>query len=238
MKWHTGTSGFHYDDWKELFYPIEVKKKDWLSYYATHFETVEINNTFYGTPSEKTVQGWYDKTPDEFLFTIKGNRYVTHINRLKDPEEGVSNVYHSIEPLREKVGCVLWQLPGSLTIDCHRLRKFAAACSHAYTNVVEFRDPSWYTDEVLAILEAHKLTYCMISAPDNLPELATATSEVGYLRFHGKKEWYRYAYSEKELLHWIRKVSGTRVNEAYVYFNNDYEANAIKNARTWIEKTG
>lgn len=231
MQWHIGTSGYHYDDWKGAFYPEKMKKADWLPFYAEHFNTVEINNTFYGTPSPKTLNRWYESTPSDFEFTVKGNRYVTHIKRLLDPKQGVNNMYKTIEPLKEKTRCILWQLPASIKYNHDRLVRFADACSRQYVNVIEFRDPSWFTDEVMDILRKEELTFCMISAPDNLPETATTTTDTAYLRFHGKKEWYRHLYSEKEILHWVRKVSGTRAKEVYVYFNNDYETHAITNAR-------
>lgn len=237
MKYYIGTSGFHYDDWKGEFYPEDLPQKEWLSYYAERFNTVEINNSFYKVPSRDTLRHWKDQTPVSFRFTMKGSRYVTHMKKLKDPKDGMNNFYKAIEPLQEKTKCVLWQLPGNLHYHPEKLEEMGKYASRDYLNVVEFRHDSWFNDECMEILEKNKLAYCMISAPDNLPELATKTMNTAYLRFHGKKEWYRHLYTKKDLQKWLQKLGGVKPEEVYVYFNNDYEANAIKNARQLQEMT-
>jgi uncharacterized protein YecE (DUF72 family) len=237
MEWHIGTSGYYYKDWKEKFYPSGMKKENWLPYYAKFFKTVEINNTFYGTPSVKTLERWYEITPSGFQFTVKGNRFVTHVKRLNHIEESIHSFYQAITPLKEKIRCVLWQLPASLHYQKDRLINFARACSNNYVNVLEFRHTSWFQNEVMDILKKYNLTLCLISAPDNLPELTTTTSKVTYLRFHGKTDWYNYIYSLEELRHWKLQIEKTPANEAYVYFNNDYNANAITNAQQLIDIT-
>ncbi len=231
MKWHIGTSGYYYNHWKELFYPKKLKKENWLPFYARHFSTVEINNTFYGVPSVKTLNRWYETTPPSFLFTIKGNRYVTHVKRLLDPAEGMRSVYETIEPLKEKVRCVLWQLPGSLAYNKERLMAFAQACSHQYENVIEFRHTSWFTKDVFEILRKKKIAFCAVSAPGELPDLATKTTKIAYIRFHGHSNWYQDLYSENELRQWVFKISGTGAEEVFAYFNNDHQAHAIQNAQ-------
>ena len=237
MKSYVGTSGYYYKDWKGTFYPEGLAQKDWLSYYAKQFKTVEINNSFYKTPTKKTFEAWKEATPDDFKFTLKGSRYVTHLKKLNDPKEGVYSFYEAIEPLSEKTDCVLWQLPPFLHFDAEKLKKFAAACSSEYANVMEFRHHSWFNEECYDILRSKKLSICMLSTSDDLPEETLQTGQVAYLRFHGKdkNQRYRYLYSQQELKDWARKVTSLNPNRIYIYFNNDYNANAITNGRQLVE---
>ncbi len=200
MNFHIGTSGFYYDDWKKIFYPEDLKKKDWLSYYAEHFKTVEINNTFYNIPKKTSFEKWYADTPPDFKFTLKGNRYTTHIKKMHDVKDSMKTFYDAITPLAEKTSCVLWQLPSSVHFDKDKLIAFGEACSNGYINVLEFRHASWFTEECLNILRKYHIAYCMISTPIDLPEWALQTTDTAYLRFHGKdpKNWYKYDYSDKE----------------------------------------
>lgn len=228
-----GTSGFYYNDWAGKFYPDEVKKKDWLKYYAGHFNTVEINNSFYRLPKKTSFEKWDANTPDGFKFTLKGSRYVTHRKKLNDAKETVGNFYEAIAPMAEKTACVLWQLPGNLHFNKDKLTNFAKACSSEYINVIEFRHTSWFKEECFELLRKHNLTFCMLSAPGDLPEDTIETSDTAYLRFHGKDEnnWYRYNYSKQQLNKWANKLKKLKASDTYIYFNNDYEANAIKNAQ-------
>jgi uncharacterized protein YecE (DUF72 family) len=237
MKYYIGTSGYHYDDWKEKFYPEDLPKKEWLSYYAERFNTLEVNNTFYNVPEKKTLRNWDEQVPASFRFTLKGSRYVTHMKKLKEPGEGMRNFYKAVEPLKDKSRCVLWQLPGNLHFSAEKLKALGEQLSSDYINVVEFRHHSWFTDESMELLEKYKLSFCMISAPDDLPELATKTTNSAYLRFHGKDDWYKHLYTKNELQKWLRKLGGVKPKEVYIYFNNDVGANAIKNAQQLQEMT-
>lgn len=239
MNTFIGCSGFHYEHWEGSFYPEELSKSEWLPYYAEHFNTVEINNSFYNLPEREDVTHWYEQTPDDFRFTMKGSRYVTHMKKLVDDEdtrEGVKTFYDTAETLKEKLGSILWQLPGNQHRDDDKLETFCSTLSSDFTNVMEFRHPSWFTEEVLDILSNHQVSYCIISAPGDLPEVAHTTTDTAYLRFHGKEEWYRYLYSEKEMKQWAQKVQKLEAETAYLYFNNDAETNAIENARQIKEK--
>lgn len=233
MTVYMGTSGYYYNDWKGIFYPEDIPKKDWLPYYARHFRTVEINNTFYKTPNKSTFEKWAERTPHDFKFTLKGSRYVTHLKKLNDPREGLNNFYSAIEPLAHKTDCVLWQLPPNLHYDKEKLENFARACGGEYANVIEFRHKSWFNEECYDVLREYKLTFCMLSTADDLPEIPLQIGHTAYLRFHGKdkKQKYRYYYSKAELQEWAEKIRELNPHRIFIYFNNDYDGNAIKNAR-------
>lgn len=231
-KYNIGCSGFYYKDWVGAFYPEDLNKKEWLDFYAQSFDTVEINNSFYRMPKETTVQGWYDRTPADFLFTLKGSRYVTHIKRLKDPKESLSSFYHLADILAEKLGCILWQLPPTMKKDPERLINFCKATSPEYNNVVEFRHNSWFDEETYDILREYKVAYCIISAPKGLPENIVTTADFSYVRFHGKENWYDYDYSDKQLSRWKQDIESIDAKRVFIYFNNDVKVRAVKNAKT------
>lgn len=231
VKHYIGCSGFYYNDWAGKFYPEELNKKKWLEFYAENFDTVEINNSFYRMPKETTVQGWYDRTPENFLFTLKGSRYVTHVKRLKDVGESVAYFYHLADILAEKLGCILWQFPPSLKMDKERLVSFCKTLSPDYKNVIEFRHPSWFNEEAYDILRQYHTAYCIISAPAGLPEDTVTTADFAYIRFHGKTNWYDYNYSDEQLIHWKNEMENLNTPEVFVYFNNDYNIRAVENAR-------
>lgn len=237
MEKYIGCSGFHYKDWKGDFYPEKLPKSKWLEYYAERFNTVEINNTFYGTPSEKTFKNWHDSTPDEFRFTVKGNRYITHLKKMKDVKNQVAEFYQTISPLQQKVECVLWQLPGNQHKDTEKLSAFCQWLEPSFVNVIEFRHNSWFCDEVYDILRSNTVSFCMISAPGELKEDVEATTDSAYIRFHGKEEWYKYLYTENEIKQWTEKIKNLDISTLYVYFNNDYGGNSITNAMKFKELT-
>lgn len=234
METFVGCSGFHYEQWEGTFYPEDLSESEWLPYYAKHFNTVEINNSFYNLPEKKEVTHWYEQTPDDFRFTMKGSRYVTHMKKLVDDEDtrdGVRQFYDAVTPLKEKLGCILWQLPGNQHRDDQKLDTFCSMLSSDFTNVMEFRHKSWFTEEVMQILRDHNVCYCIVSAPEDLPEYLETTTDTAYIRFHGKSEWYRYRYSESEMEEWSRDIDKLSADSVYLYFNNDFEAKAIENAR-------
>ena len=235
MKTYIGCSGYHYDDWKEKFYPEDLKKREWLEYYSKHFNTVEINNTFYKMPVEKDLKKWKENTPKNFKLTVKANRYFTHQKKLKiddDFEERLETFVKLAEGLGEKLGCILWQLPGNLHKNVQKIKDLGKLLDKNQPNVIEFRHESWFDDEVYDMLSEQNISYCMLSAPDDLPEEAKASTKIAYLRLHGKKDWYRYNYSQNELRSWEKRLRGLKnVSELYVYFNNDQNAYAVENAK-------
>lgn len=239
MDIYIGCSGFHYSDWKGKFYPADLPKKEWLPYYAEHFRTVEINNTFYKMPEKKDLQKWKNQAPEGFQFTLKANRFFTHQKKLNvdnDFKESYFGFMTLANEMEEKLGCLLWQLPGNLHADLNKLENLCRLFKKGERHVVEFRHISWFTDEVFQVLEKYNASSCILSAPGNLPEDIWETSSTAYLRLHGKRDWYRYNYSDKELNIWANRIKDlSRADNVYVYFNNDYEAHAVYNAKSLDE---
>jgi uncharacterized protein YecE (DUF72 family) len=231
-----GTSGWHYDDWRRRFYPQELKKPGWLEFYSHHFATVELNNTFYRLPSEAAFENWYDATPNDFIFAVKSSRFITHIKRLRDTNEAVTNFMSRAALLKEKLGPVLYQLPPGLHRDDARLEAFLSNLPPGYKHVLEFRHESWLRDEVYDILRWHQAGICVFDMPDlSCPLLATA--DFGYIRFHGSGSLYSSSYSDGELAEWAEKIKklARNLEAVYIYFNNDVKGFAIKNAETMRE---
>jgi uncharacterized protein YecE (DUF72 family) len=239
MEIFIGCSGFYYKDWKSRFYPEKLPQNQWLQYYSTHFNTVEINNTFYSYPKEKIIQQWADKTPEDFSFSIKGHRFFSHLKRLDmdDATLGKLDEFQStIHILSDKLGCVLWQLPGSFSVDISRFEIFCKSLDHRMRHVVEFRHLSWFNESIYDLMRQYAVSYCMLSAPKDLPETILATTRTAYLRFHGKSTWYNYLYSHEELLVWKERLKQLEnLDRLYVFFNNDTHAYAIRNATTLKE---
>lgn len=186
-------------------------------------------------PEEKFFRGWMDKTPEGFKLTIKANRYFTHQKKLNVDDEFRESFYAFIETLKvleNKLGCVLWQFPGSFHKNEQKLESLLKLLNAGSCHVLEFRHASWFDKSVYSILEKHKSVFCMISAPGNLPEDTVTTADTAYLRFHGKDRWYNYKYSEEELELWHKRLSKLKgINQLYVYFNNDNNAWAVENAQ-------
>jgi uncharacterized protein YecE (DUF72 family) len=235
MEIRIGCSGFSYKHWKELLYPQKLPASQWLEYYAQHFNTLEINNTFYGFPKEKNLKSWYDRTPEDFMFTIKAHRSFTHHKKLLIDNEFLQQLnefQRIVKVMGKKLGCVLWQLPGSLHKDLVCLRNFGKNLDHTMRHIVEFRHKSWFDDDTFNVMHELGLGFCMVSAP-SLPEVVVSTSPNAYVRFHGKKSWYNYHYSQDELTLWKHRLAGlSGVEQLYVYFNNDFHAHAIENSRS------
>jgi uncharacterized protein YecE (DUF72 family) len=236
MKIFIGCSGYSYDDWKGDFYPDDMHQDEWLSFYAEKFNTVEINNSFYKFPENESIEKWLSQTPANFRFSIKGHRFFTHLKKFNVDDsfkEKLNNFQSSLEPLKEKAGCVLWQLPGNLHKNIPKLVAFCQELDNDFTHVLEFRHPSWFDEDVYEFMKKNNIAFCILSAPGNLPEDLIVTHKTAYVRFHGKKEWYDYLYSEKELKEWKKRLNGLKnIEQLFVYFNNDKHGNAVKNAIT------
>lgn len=233
-KLHIGTSGFHYKDWSGRFYPKNLKSNEWLAYYSKHFKTVELNSTFYRTPIDSIVRHWLKNTPEDFLFTIKASRLITHFLRLRHSEEALKNFLKVLKPFEKakKLGCVLYQLPPNFKKNREILENFLKKIPKKYTNVFEFRHESWNDEEIFALLKKYRCTYCIVSSGTLLTHYQTTTQTV-YIRFHGPQEIYSSKYSTSELKKWTEKIQDFLRNgkEVYVYFNNDVQAFAVENAK-------
>jgi len=227
-----GTSGWHYDHWQGSFYPDKLPKAKWLEFYADHFNTVELNNSFYNLPTENAFNNWLNSSPENFIFTVKVNRYITHIKRLKDIKEPLDRFLSRADILQEKLGPLLYQLPPNMKRDDKTLDAVLSMLPFRYSHVVEFRHESWFDDGVFKILSKYNVGLCVFDKPDFTCPIV-ATSNFTYFRFHGSSELYSSCYSELELSDWAKRIVDTSRNKkaVYIYFNNDAEAYAIENAR-------
>jgi uncharacterized protein YecE (DUF72 family) len=228
-----GTSGWHYQHWAGPFYPQDLPKTKWLAHYAQHFDTVEINNTFYQLPKEQTIENWRKQAPDDFLYTLKANRYITHIKRLKDCSQELDRFFERAILLKEKLGPVLYQLPPSLHKDLDLLERFIKLLPKKHIAVFEFRHESWYSQDTYDLLKEYNVAFCIHDMPGNQsPRVVTA--DVIYVRFHGPTSRYTGNYSNAQLkkwAHWIKQNS-QQTRATFAYFNNDIKGHAIKNAKT------
>jgi uncharacterized protein YecE (DUF72 family) len=230
---YIGTSGWHYEHWRGLFYPERLTKPKWLEFYAQHFTTVELNSSFYRLPSERAFVNWRESSPKDFVFAIKVSRFITHIKRLKNVEEPLQNFLTRADFMQDKLGPLLYQLPPSMKRNDETLEAFLAILPRQYRHVFEFRHKSWFDDDVFNILEKYNAGLCVFDMPDfTCPVVATA--DFAYVRFHGSTGLYRSCYSDKELSDWAKKIEelGKNLEAVYIYFNNDAGAYAVRNAET------
>jgi uncharacterized protein YecE (DUF72 family) len=231
--YYIGTSGWHYDHWRHRFYPQGLAKAKWLEFYATHFNTVELNNSFYRLPSETTFAAWRDTSPANFTFAVKASRYITHIKRLKNTQGAVETFVSRAGILGEKLGPLLYQLPPNLHRDDDRLELFLSSLPQGVKHAVEFWHQSWIEDRVFEILHKYNIALCVFDMP-SLSCPFIATSDFAYIRFHGSAGLYTSCYSDEELAGWAKRLAGlaTNLEAMYVYFNNDTEGFAVSNAIT------
>lgn len=227
-----GTSGWYYEHWKELFYPPGLPKSKWFEHYARQFDTVEINNTFYHQPKEQSIQRWHKIAPEGFLYSVKANRFITHIKKLKDVSEPLERFFDGINLLKRKLGPVLYQLPPSLHIDLDRFGDFIRLLPKRKIAVFEFRHKSWYCDDTYKLLEKFGAGFCIHDMPGK-ESPKVVTSNTVYIRFHGTAGRYSGNYPKSQLHDWAKwiKDKSKKVSGVYVYFNNDTHGYAIKNAK-------
>jgi uncharacterized protein YecE (DUF72 family) len=232
-----GCSGWNYMHWRERVYPKGVPQSAWLEHYATLFDTVEVNNTFYRLPTRSAVAGWVERTPPDFVFAVKASRYLTHIKRLTDLGSGVGRFYDSIEPLVEsgKLGPVLWQLPANFHRSDERL---ASALEHLPPgrHCFEFRHESWFVPVVYDILRDCNAALVIGDDPTRPFQTYEQTAGWTFIRFHRGRRGRNGNYSRTELEEWKRRIAAWRSEvEVYAYFNNDWEGYAVANAR-WLQR--
>ena len=223
-----GCSGWQYKHWKGDFYPPDLPQREWLAYYARHFDTVEVNNSFYRLPGEGVFDSWRSRTPPAFVFAVKASRFLTHMKKLKDPEEPIESLFSRTRELRGKLGPVLYQLPRQMQKNVERLAGFLALLPKRIKHAIEFRDPSWYDDEVLRMLQRHRVALCLHDMPGSAtPRLVT--SRFSYVRFHGATGRYDGAYPQPLLEEWAEWLASSG-HPAFVYFNNDVGGHAPRDA--------
>jgi uncharacterized protein YecE (DUF72 family) len=233
VKLFIGTSGFHDRHWQKIFYPEHLLPNKWLEFYSKHFNSVELNVTFYRTPSLSTFLSWQKSTPKHFAFALKGSRFITHLARLKNCQHSLETFFENLQPILPKTKVILWQLPASLFFDfsvledfCVLLKKTSPArLKHAF----EFRHPSFFCEKVYKLLNDYNYALCFADSKI-WPAKEIITADFVYLRFHGQGALYASSYSEERLKETAEKIQNWQ-KETYVYFNNDAYGYAVANAR-------
>ena len=228
MRLLAGASGYSFKEWKGVFYPADMKPDGMLAWYAGRLPTVEINNTFYRMPKAEVLRNWAKATPDRFRFSVKASRRITHLARLKADSAGesVDFLYRALAALGEKRGPVLFQLPPFLKRDLPRLRDFLARLPDPRAAAFEFRDPSWFADEVYELLRSFGAALCLSEREDALPPPLVETAEWGYIRLRLEQ------YAPADLQKWAERLAATRWREAFVYFMHEPTAPAYAQALT------
>ncbi len=239
-RYFIGTSGWHYDDWRGRFYPAKLPKARWLEFYARHFNTLELNNSFYHLPSEAAFTNWYNASPPDFVFSVKVSRFITHIKRLKDCDDAIDNFMSRARLLKEKLGPLLYQLPPGLHRDNERLEAFLEKLPPDLQHVLEFRHTSWLTAEIFDILRRYRAGLCVFDMP-TLTSPLVATANFAYIRFHGREGLYSSCYTDAEMSDWAKRIGelAPKLESVYIYFNNDVAGYALENARSirdYLEK--
>jgi len=229
---HIGTSGWHYKHWLGPFYPEGTRPAAMLEHYAAQFSAVEINNSFYKLLSPKALEQWRRIVPDDFVFTAKGSRFLTHMRKLKDTGQGIDRYFERTSALGDKLKAVVFQLPPRWGCNAERLDAFLAALPSGYRYAVELRDESWFDEAVYAVLRRHAAAFCIYDiAGRRSPEIVT--TDLVYLRLHGPAEQaYQGSYSGQRLAALARRLDAWRREgrDCYVFFDNDAEGNAPRDA--------
>jgi uncharacterized protein YecE (DUF72 family) len=233
MEVHVGCSGWFYWHWRGLFYPESGRTDQWFEHYTENFRTVELNAPFYSWPKIATAKSWRRNAPEGFRYSVKVNRLITHEKRLVHTRMLIEEFYKFAEMLGPMLGCFLFQFPPSYRYTPSRLQSIIRQLDPQFRNAVEFRHSSWWRESVYRQFRDRGLTFCTVGAP-RIPEDFVVTGDVVYVRLHGRTRWYRHDYSDEELAEYAVKIRDSGAREAWVYFDNDRDAFAIKNARTLI----
>ncbi|HEY6260369.1 MAG TPA: DUF72 domain-containing protein, partial [Nitrospiraceae bacterium] len=213
------------------FYPPDLPARDMLWWYRKQFDTVEVNNSFYHLPSEKTFTDWNQSTQAEFCFSIKSSRYITHHKKLKEVEPALERFIPVVDSLGSKLGPILFQLPPRWSRNLNRLRGFLDALPDAHRYTFEFRDPSWHDADIYRALSRYNAAFCIYEL-DGFQSPYEVTADFAYVRLHGPGQKYQGEYSSQVLRKWARRITQWRhsLSAVYVYFDNDQSAYAAKNA--------
>jgi len=228
-----GCSGWNYRHWRQRFYPEGLPQRRWFDFYAEHFDTVEINNSFYRLPAAETFDRWRAQAPAGFCYAVKANRFLTQAKKLKDCEAPLARMMPLFRRLGPTLGPVLYQLPPRFRINLERLQSFLKLLPGDVAGVFEFRDASWYVEETFALLDRHGASLCVHDMPGSA-SARRAVGPIAYLRLHGGEGKYRGRYPQERLLGWTDWIVGeARAGRpVWTFFNNDIDAHAIDDART------
>jgi uncharacterized protein YecE (DUF72 family) len=220
-----GASGYSFKEWKGTFYPEKMKPEEMLAYYCARLPTVEINNTFYRMPAVSMLENWAATVPEAFRFSIKASRAITHMARMKaEAAESVAYLYKNLAALGPKLGAVLFQLPPNLAKDLPRLTAFLAMLPANHRAAFEFRNDTWFTDDVYEVLKGAGASLCFSEREDNAPPPLVETAPWGYVRLRLE------TYSDADLEQWAKRLSATGWNETFVYFMHEPTAPAYAQA--------
>ena len=226
-----GTSGWHYKHWKGNFYPGKISPAEMLPWYVRSFRTVEINNSHYRLPTREAVETWLTLTPKDFCFAVKAHRFITHRKKLLDPELSTSRFFEMAEWFGEKLGPILFQLPGQFNVNVDRLQDFIASLPRGLRYAFEFRDPSWHTAPVYKVLRRYGAAFCIFEFA-GLKSPLEVTADFVYVRLHGPGNAYQGKYDEPALREWAKRLEdwAAKKCEPYIYFDNDQAGYAAQNA--------
>lgn len=230
-----GCSGWFYWHLKGSFYPTQMPTKAWFAHYADHFSTVELNAPFYSWPTLGTVQSWCMQAEGrDMIYTVKVSELITHIRKFEDTATLVRDFGYIADLLGPLMGCFLFQLPPSYRYSPENLHNILGQLDPARRNVIEFRHSSWWNDDVYAAFREAGAIFCSCSGP-RLPDPVVKTADDIYIRFHGVERWYRHDYSHDELTDWAQRITAAKAKRVWIYFNNDFNGYAVKNATMLAE---
>ncbi len=227
----TGCSSFYNRKWTGVFYPDDLSTKNWFAYYCEHFDTYELNATFYKFPTVNSLHAWYKKSPDGFIFSVKAPRLITHNKKFDDCTREISELYAAcLDGMKDKFGYVLFQLPPSFHYSPERLQRIVNQLDSDIQNVVEFRHESWWNKDVYDAFIDNKLIFCSVNHP-TLPTAIIETAATGYIRLHGNPNMFYSEYSLEALNTLYTAIKQTAIlDKAMVYFNNTAGTGGIINA--------
>lgn len=229
-KLYIGCSSYATPSWKTLFYPDDLPKRKWFDYYSKYFDTYEFNGTFYRFPTVQNLLSWHDRVPDNFKFSIKVPKSITHIKRLEGCEKEIEEFYLiSNEGFKNKLACVLWQLPPGFSFNEDRLLSVVQVMNPDFKNVVEFRHESWWREDVITKLGENDVTFCNVNYPQ-LPAAIRRNTSIGYIRMHGNPRLFYSEYPQEDVEDLYHEVKEAGFKEVYIYFNNTASTAAIINA--------
>ena len=229
MNLYVGTSGYSYKEWKGTFYPEDMPDKQMLRYYGERFRSVEINNTFYRMPKASVLENWAAEVPAEFKFVLKASQRITHFQRLKDAGDSLSYLLKVAGVLKERLGPLLFQLPPHFKKDLPRLREFLALLPSEAIAAFEFRDQSWFEEEIFDLLRKHGVALCIAEAEDGVEVPFVSTTDWGYLRLR------RPDYGDAELKTWVEKVREKNWQNAFIFFKHEDEGKGPAMAKRFLE---
>ena len=229
-KIHIGTSGWNYWNWKGIFYPEDLPAKNYFSFYQKHFDTVELNSSFYHVPKKETFIKWREAVDKDFIYAVKANRYITHVKKLAEKDDAIKFLENAKE-LKKNLGPILFQLPPSWKINIERIENFLKNLPGAFRYTFEFRNPTWYDKKIYSLLEKYNCAFCIYDLDKHQsPEIVTA--DFVYIRLHGTEGKYRGSYSDEALAHWANKSKSWKKTgkDVFIYFDNTDSGDAVFDA--------